>query len=67
MFARSFGRPVDRLLEQIIHAHIDRANKNAVVYTTGSIESPQINKYLVDVMEGTRPAFDSRGSRYYAN
>lgn len=53
--------------EQIIHAFIDRANRNQVVYTMGSIESPQINKYLVDVLEGTRPAFDNRGSKYYAN
>lgn len=52
--------------EQIIHAFIDRANKNEVIYTMGSIESPQINKYLVDVLEGTRPAFDNRGSKYYA-
>lgn len=51
--------------EQIIHAFIDRANHNQVVYTMGSIESPQINKYLVDVLEGTRPAFDNRGSKYY--
>lgn len=53
--------------EQIIHAFIDRANGNQVVYTMGSIESPQINKYLVDVLEGTRPAFDNRGSKYYAS
>jgi ABC-type lipoprotein export system ATPase subunit len=52
--------------EQIIHAFIDRANKNEVIYAAGSIESPQINKYLVDVLEGTRPAFDNRGSKYYA-
>jgi len=53
--------------EQIIHAFIDRVNGNQVTYTMGSIESPQINKYLVDVLEGTRPAFDNRGSKYYAN
>lgn len=52
--------------EQIIHAFIDRAKGNEVVYTMGSIESEQINKYLVDVLEGTRPAFDNRGSKYYA-
>ncbi len=52
--------------ERIVHASIDRSDKNRVVYTTGSIESPQINKYLVDVLEGTRPAFDNRGSKYYA-
>ncbi len=53
--------------EQIVHAFIDRANKNHVIYTMGSIESPQINKYLVDVLEGTRPAFDNRGSKYYVD
>jgi|CXWL01.1.fsa_nt_gi predicted ATPase len=53
--------------EQIIHAFIDRANGNRVIYTMGAIESPQINKYLVDVLEGTRPAFDNRESKYYAS
>jgi predicted ATPase len=53
--------------EQIVHAFIDRADGNRVVYTMGAIESPQINKYLVDVLEGTRPAFDNRGSKYYAS
>ncbi len=53
--------------EQIIHAFIDRAQGNRVVYTMGAIESPQINKYLVDVLEGTRPAFDNRGSKYYTD
>jgi hypothetical protein len=32
----------------------------------GSIESPAINRYLVDVLEGTRPAFDNRDAKYYA-
>ncbi len=52
--------------EQIIHSNIDRANKNKVIYTLGSIEAPQTNTYLVDVLEGTRPAFDNRGAKYYA-
>jgi ABC-type lipoprotein export system ATPase subunit len=50
--------------EQIIHAFIDRSNANRVTYTTGAIEAPQINKFLVDVLEGTRLAFDNRGSKY---
>ena len=53
--------------EQIIHAFIDRENKSRVVYTMGSIESPQLNKYLIDVLEGTRPAFDNRDSKYYSS
>ena len=51
--------------EQIIHAHIDRAAGNAVIYTMGAIESLDINKYLVDVLEGTRPAFDNREAKYF--
>lgn len=50
--------------EQIIHARIDRAAGSAVIYTTGAIESEDINRFLVDVLEGTRPAFDNRGAKY---
>ena len=52
--------------EQIIHAHIDRSAHNAVIYTMGAIESEEINRYLVDVLEGTRPAFDNRDAKYFA-
>jgi hypothetical protein len=52
--------------EQIIHAHIDRSARNAVIYTMGAIESPEINRYLVDVLEGTRPAFGNRDAKYFA-
>jgi ABC-type lipoprotein export system ATPase subunit len=53
--------------EQIIHAHIERAAGNTVIYTMGAIESPEINRYLVDVLEGTRPAFDNRDAKYYVH
>lgn len=52
--------------EQIIHAHIDRSARNAVKYTMGAIESSEINRHLVDVLEGTRPAFDNRDAKYFA-
>lgn len=51
--------------EQIIYASIDRAQKNRITYTTGSIEEPVINKHILDVLEGTRPAFDNRDAKYY--
>ncbi len=51
--------------EQVIHAFITRASKHNVVYEMGSIESPTINKFLVDVLEGTQPAFDNRQSKYH--
>jgi hypothetical protein len=50
--------------EQIIHAHIDRANGNKVEYTMGAIEGPELNLHVINVLEGTRPAFDNRGSKY---
>jgi predicted ATPase len=50
--------------EQIIHAHIDRANGNRVEYTMGAIEGPELNLHVINVLEGTRPAFDNRGSKY---
>lgn len=52
--------------EQVIYTRIDRAAGNAVVYTLGAIESPEINSLLVDVLEGTRPAFDNRDAKYLA-
>ncbi len=52
--------------EQIIHAAIDRQNGNRITYTSGSIENPVINKHVLDVLEGTRPAFDNRDAKYHA-
>ena len=43
---------------------IDKQNKNKVTYKTGSLENPDINKQTVNVLEGTRPAFDLRDSKY---
>src|SRR6185295_1669584 len=50
--------------EQIIHANIERAQGNKVDYTMGGIEALDINRHAIDVLEGTRPAFDNRGSKY---
>jgi len=52
--------------EQIIHASINRGDGNRITYTSGSIEDPAINKHVLDVLEGTRPAFDNRGGKYHA-
>jgi len=53
--------------EQIIYAKIDKANKNTISYTSGSIENPIINKNIVDVLEGTMPAFNNREAKYSLN
>ena len=50
--------------EQVIHASIDRPHGNRITYSSGAIESPTTNKNIVDVLEGTRPAFDNRDGKY---
>ena len=52
--------------EQVICAEMRKDNGNEVTYTAGSIENPIINKKIVDVLEGTRPAFDKRNAKYLA-
>ena len=51
--------------EQIIHADLDKKNNYAMRYETGAIENPSINRAIVDVLEGTMPAFDNRDSKYF--
>lgn len=49
--------------EQIIYAKMDKQNSK-ISYESGSIENPVINKYIVDVLEGTMPAFTLRRIKY---
>jgi len=51
--------------EQIIHATFDRKNGAKISYNCGSIEDGVINRAVVDVLEGTKAAFDSRGRTYH--
>jgi len=50
--------------EQVIHSSFDRKNKSRITYVSGSIESPIINRHVVNVLEGTKVAFDNRGGKY---
>ncbi|MBI2478992.1 MAG: hypothetical protein HYV60_10285 [Planctomycetia bacterium] len=51
--------------DQVICASIDKEDANLVTYASGAIENPAINKRILDVLEGTRPAFDNRDSKYH--
>lgn len=51
--------------EQIIHADLDKKNNYVMRYESGAIENPSINRAIVDVLEGTMPAFDNRDSKYF--
>lgn len=50
--------------EQIICCSIDKQDGNRLTYESGAIENPEINRTIVDILEGTRPAFDNRSSKY---
>ena len=52
--------------DQVVYAHLDKKNNNEVSYTAGSIENPMMNRKILDVLEGTRPAFQNRGSKYHS-
>ena len=51
--------------EQVIYAQRDTA-LNSIMYEAGAIENPTMNKHVIDVLEGTRPAFENRDSKYFA-
>jgi ABC-type lipoprotein export system ATPase subunit len=51
--------------EQIICAEIRKDHGHEVRYLSGSIEEPLINQKIVDILEGTRPAFDKRDAKYF--
>jgi ABC-type lipoprotein export system ATPase subunit len=53
--------------EQIIHARLERSQGNLLVYDAGSIEAADINRRALDVLEGTRPAFNNRRAKYFAD
>lgn len=51
--------------EQVIYVELDKKDgQNIFHYEVGSIENPDINKRIVEILEGTMPAFDKRKLRY---
>ena len=51
--------------EQIIHVSIDKKDgKHDFDFFSGSIEDASINRVVVDILEGTLPAFDNRRLKY---
>lgn len=50
--------------EQIIHAEFDRAAGFALRYQSGAIESMELNRSVLNVLEGTTPAFENRQAKY---
>ncbi len=50
--------------EQIIHCEFDRDDEHSITYTSGAIECDVINTVVVNVLEGTMPAFENRKNKY---
>lgn len=50
--------------EQVICADLDKKGNYQMHYLAGALENPVINKAVVDILEGTRPAFDKRDEKY---
>jgi DNA repair exonuclease SbcCD ATPase subunit len=51
--------------EQIIYSSFNRKNSSRIEYISGSIENPVINQCVVNVLEGTKPAFNNRKGKYH--
>ena len=51
--------------EQIIYSSFDRKGSSRITYVPGSIENPAINVHVVNVLEGTKRAFNNRRNKYH--
>ena len=50
--------------DQIVHVKIEKHNNNKVILHSGALENHDINKAVVDILEGTYAAFDTRDMKY---
>lgn len=51
--------------EQVIYSNFDRRNESKISYHSGSIENPEINIHAINILEGTKPAFNNRRIKYH--
>lgn len=50
--------------EQIVYVRLEKPENYKFSYETGAIENPQLNRRIVDVLEGSQPAFIKRRLKY---
>jgi len=50
--------------DQIVRASMDKSGSNEINYTSGPIEDKEVVGMIVDILEGTQPAFNSRAITY---
>lgn len=51
--------------EQIIYVKLEKSSNYKFSFESGSIENPRINQKIVDILEGTQPAFVKRRLKYH--
>ncbi|MBL7847751.1 MAG: hypothetical protein JNL40_09810 [Cyclobacteriaceae bacterium] len=51
--------------DQIINMQIEKENKNTVKFQSGAIEDEEMNKIIINILEGTLPAFNNRDLKYF--
>lgn len=50
--------------EQVIVCTMERDGSNRIKYDSGSIEELRLNQSVVNILEGTKPAFENRRRKY---
>lgn len=50
--------------EQVIFCAMDKRDGFRLSYVSGALENPEMNQHVLDVLEGTRPAFSKREQTY---
>jgi len=50
--------------EQVVYCSLDKKDKYKVSYEMGSIENNQIKQRIINILEGTKPAFINRQDKY---
>ena len=50
--------------EQIVHVSMTKENENLISFVSGSLENPDINSAVINILEGTYPALNTRTSTY---
>lgn len=50
--------------EQIVHVSMTKENENLISFVSGSLENPVINSAVINILEGTYPALNTRTNTY---
>lgn len=50
--------------EQIVHVSMTKEKENLISFISGSLENPIINSAVINILEGTYPALNTRTNTY---